>query len=116
MKNLIDVMKKVTEQFFDGVQFELLSIQAGSSREKDTEREIPFVRLEVEVPRDLKPYGRCRFNVKVPNGKVIVTQEQLEEDDDIYVVYFENLVISYIDSNNNVYFKADSYDVMKGSE
>lgn len=114
-KTILDVMKRQVEQVFVQELFELLSISTGVSKDAD-ERDVPFVRLEVEVPRDLKPFGRCRFSVKVPNGVQKVTQEKIDESEEIFLVSFENLTVSYIDNKGTVYWKADAYDIEKGDE
>lgn len=114
-RNILEVMKKQVAQAFAGRQFELLAISTGVSKDADTDQETPFVRLEVEVPRDLNnPYSKCRFTIKSINGIEIVTQEEIDEGDCIYYVSFEDLVISYIDNKGNVYFRADSYEIEKG--
>lgn len=111
MRSILQIMKQQVEQAFVMEQFELLAVSTGVSKEAETEKEIPFLRFEVEVPKDIKPFGRTRFSVKVvSNEPLSITQEQIDEGE-IYLIAFTNLVISYIDTKGIVYFRADTYEI-----
>lgn len=116
MKTIIEVLKQEVAKKFEQEQFEVLSVSTGVSKDAENERDTPFVRLEVEVPRDLKPFGRCRFSVKIMNATAKVSQQLIDEGDSIYLASFSNLVLSYIDQKMNVYFRADSYNIEKGED
>lgn len=113
MKKIIDIMKAQTIAVFEGEQFELLAIGSGKTTDNDSGNETSFVRLEAEVPKNLKPYSRCRFTVKILNGVQKITQEEIDAGDTVFLVAFYDLDISYIDSKGNVYFRASNYEIEK---
>lgn len=111
-KKILDVMKSNTVDALESLQHVLLSIEKGDSVNEKTGEVSNFVRCEAEVPRGYGAFSRCRFSVKIPDGKIKVEAEKLDEDD--YSVIFSGLLVSYIDNNGNVYFRAEDYEVKKG--
>ena len=63
------------------------------------------------LPKGANPFARCRFSVKIPDEKLKLSEEELENDD--FLVVFQGLSVSYIDSKGTVYFRAESYVVKK---
>lgn len=114
MKRLYQVMKKQTEKALEGMQLELLSLSEGETTDKESRKTQKFIRCEAEVPRGSGAFARCRFSVKIPNGKLKITEEELETNG--FIVLFQGLEISFIDSKGTVYFRAESYAIKKESE
>lgn len=110
-KTMYDAMKKGVEKTLEGVPLELVSISEGESTNEQTGEISRFIRVEVEVPKGFDDLSKCRFQVKVPDGKLKVTEMQLDEDE--YTAKFSGLAISYIDNRGTVYFKSDDYNVAK---
>lgn len=110
-KTLYDAMKKTVERTLEGVPLEIVSISNGESVNEETGEVSKFVRVEVEVPKGFDDLSKCRFQVKIPDGKLKVTETQLEEEE--FTAKFSGLVITYIDNRGTVYFKADDYLVAK---
>lgn len=110
-KTLYDAMKKTVVRTLEGVPLEIVSISNGESVNDETGEISKFIRVEVEVPKGFDDLSKCRFQVKIPDGKLKVTETQLEEDE--YSAKFSELAISYIDNRGTVYFKADDYTVVK---
>lgn len=114
MNQLYEGMKECFLQKLETAGSELVAL-AEESREKKSEEGSStgtekFVRVTAEIPRGNGSLSRCRFDVKVPDGIVKLSPQQLNEG--IYEVAFENLVISFIDSARNmVYFRADDYSI-----
>lgn len=102
---------RYAERTLNGKFLELLAISSGESTDPETGTVTPFVRLEVEVPRGNGDFSRCRFSVKVPNRKKLVSNTSLETDN--FLVSFKCLEISYIDDRKNVYFRAEDYTIKK---
>lgn len=68
------------------------------------------MKVTVEVPKGNGPLSRLRFDVKIPDGQLKVTEEELAEK--TFAVSFVDLKISYIDSSNRrVYFRASDYSL-----
>ncbi|MCH5259539.1 MAG: hypothetical protein J1F18_07295 [Lachnospiraceae bacterium] len=110
-KTLYDAMKKTVERTLEGVPLEIVSISNGESVNEETGEVSKFVRVEVEVPKGFDDLSKCRFQVKIPDGKLKVTETQLEEDE--YIAKFSGLAITYVDNRGTVYFKSDDYNVAK---
>lgn len=110
-KSVYEIMKKQTEKALEGMQLELLSLSEGETTDKENGQIQRFVRCEAEVPKGANPFARCRFSVKIPDEKLKLSEEELENDD--FLVVFQGLSVSYIDSKGTVYFRAESYVVKK---
>lgn len=111
-KNILDVMKLSTAKTLNGLQLDLISLEAGNTVDKETGERTDFVRVDVEVAKRNGLFSRCQFSVKIPDTtKLKVSVEELETSE--YQAFFTDLSISYIDTKGNVYFKASSYDVEK---
>ena len=108
-KTVLDAMKADLISIFEALFFLLLSITEGETVNKETGEVNRFVRLEVEVPRGYGALSRCRFTVKIPDGKPRVDIDDLDTND--YVVRFDGLNISYIDAKGTVYFRADDCEI-----
>ena len=108
-KSVLDAMKKYVEVTLDSTPLDLLVIGTASSTDESTGEVCNFIQLIVEVPRGYEALSRCQFKVKIPNGVLKLTNKEL--DDSEYFVTFKDLVISYVDSKGNVYFRASDYDV-----
>ncbi len=109
--SIYESMKHYVEHTLSGKWLDLLSISEGESTNKETGDAKKFIRLEVEVPKGLGNFSRCRFKVKVPEAKLLVSSESLAKSD--FQVAFKGLTISYIDDRKTVYFRADEYQVKK---
>mgnify|MGYP004466872751 CR=1 FL=1 len=110
----IETMKDVFLNELKKFQFDLIAISDVAKDRKNDAGEVTgkerFVKLTVEVPRGNGGFSRLRFDVKVPEGTVKITQTELECTD--YTVELENLTISFLDTTHGrVYFRADDYVV-----
>lgn len=110
-RTIFNAMKEKVENALNNIKLDLLSLDEGESTNKETGEVSHFLRMEAEVPKGYDELSRCRFNVKILNGKRKISDEELDEND--YSVIFEGLQISYIDNKGNVYFRADDYTVKK---
>lgn len=110
-KTVYSVMIRSAEKALDGTPMELISIEEGQTVNKETGEVSKFVRADGEVPRGSGEYSKIQISVKIPDGKLLIKEEDMEKND--YIVIFHGLKISYIDNNKNVYFRADSYDIEK---
>uniref|UniRef100_UPI003FEE2FCD hypothetical protein n=1 Tax=Roseburia sp. TaxID=2049040 RepID=UPI003FEE2FCD len=108
-KTIYSAMKNYVETTLSDVPNDLISISSETSVDKETGETSSFIRIEAEVQKGYDALSRCRFSVKIPNAPLKITENQLSETD--YVVTFKNLQISFIDSRNNVYFRAEDYAV-----
>lgn len=108
-KTIYSAMKNYVETTLSDVPNDLISISSETSVDKETGETSSFIRIEAEVQKGYDALARCRFSVKIPNAPLKITENQLSETD--YVVTFKNLQISFIDSRNNVYFRAEDYAV-----
>lgn len=116
-RTILEAMKRNTEYTLSGWSYELIGVSEGVN--EDDEKKTTFLRFEVEVGKDFpeKLYRRLRFSVKVIGvGSTKVTQEQLDENDSIYYIAFNNLTISYIDQHGTVYFRADAFEIKEGDD
>ena len=105
-KSIYSVMIRSAEKALNEIPLELLSIEECQTVNKESGEVSKFIRADGEVPRGSGEYSKIQISVKIPDGKLLI-----KEDD--YIVIFHGLKISYIDSNKNVYFKADSYSIKK---
>lgn len=110
-KTIFSALKRYAEKALTGKPLELLTISDGESTDAETGTIVPYIRLEVEVPRNSGEFSRCRFSVKVPNGKKLIENDALNTTD--YLVVFKCIEISYIDDHENVYFRAEDYTLKK---
>lgn len=110
-KIIHDALTRYAERRLDEKLLELLTIEQCEVTNKENGEVSKFIKLEVEVPRGYDEFSRCRFAVKVPDGKLLVTNESLENTD--FLVAFKGLTISYMDGSKNVYFRADDYTIKK---
>ena len=108
-KTIYEAMKTHVETTLNGLTAELISIGEDTSTDKETGEITSFIKAEAEVPRGHDAFSRCRFTVKIIDGKLKVTETQLLETD--YFVKFKGLEISYIDTKVNFYFRASDYEV-----
>lgn len=108
-KNMFEAMKAYAETTLNNVPTDLISIAAETSVDKETGEVTNCVKVEAEVPKGYDALSRCRFIVKIIGAPLTVTEKQLEDND--YNIIFSNLKVTYVDAKNNVYFKADSYEV-----
>lgn len=110
-RSIIEAMKADLIETLEGLPVELLGVNTGTDVKKETGENTAFVKCEVEIPKGHGKLSRCRFTCKILGGQVKVSEEQLAETE--YVVTFQNLMVSYIDSNGTVYFRADDYTIQK---
>lgn len=108
-RNIFDAMKSMVASTLNDAPMELLAISQDSSTDEETGEVKEFIRVEAEVPRGYDSLSRCRFTVKIPNAPLRIEENKLEDAD--YHIKFQGLIISYIDENRNVYFRADNYEV-----
>lgn len=113
-RTIYEQMKKNVEKELEGMALELLSLSEGKTEDKETGEIQRFVRCEAEVPKGAGAFARCRFTVKIPDGKLKLAEKELEEAD--FLVVFQGLSVSYIDTKGAVYFRAESYAVKKEGE
>lgn len=119
MHNLYLVMLETFAQELQSLPFEVLSSELQikeiiDGEGKSTGMTDTFLRLEVEVPRGNGILSRCRFAVKIPDGREEFTPDDL--NDGIFVT-FDGLTISYVDSSRRVvYFKANDYTILQEGE
>lgn len=112
MRNILEAWKRSTENMLEGTPLDLIAQSAKESTNDETGEVSKYVRLDVEVPRGYDELSRCRFSVKIPNGKLQITDKELEEA--YYTVTFQGLSVSYVDTTKGVvYFRAVSYAVKK---
>lgn len=111
MVSFLDAMKKQVIGTLANKYSDLLSQSVGQSVNKETGEVSDFLRVEFEVRKGNGELSRCRGTVKIPNGKMKITDEELNKNE--YAVSFEGLEISFIDNKGNVYFRADDYTVKK---
>ena len=105
--NIYEAMKNALLKAISQVDLEVVSVRSDEREKKDKEGDgievEKFIKIGVEVPRK-------RFDVKIVDGALNVTQSDVDEN--VYMVKFTNLSISYVDSGRQeVYFKADGYEM-----
>lgn len=110
-RTIYDTLVRYAKQSLNGRFLELLSVSEGEAVDKDTGEHTDFIRYEVEVPRGSGEFARCRFSVKIPNGKRMISCESLENAD--FLISFKDLEITYIDNRKNVYFRASDCNIKK---
>ena len=111
MKRIIEAMKSQTLDTINRASPHIISNTAGETKNSETGEIVPHVKVEAEIPRGHGKYSLCRIAVKIPNGKILATEEELDSND--FLVSFTNLEITYIDDRGNVYFRADNYAIRK---
>ena len=115
MANSYELMKRSFLQQVKAVSLELISVSEEKRDKRDPQSGAivgaeEFVKVTAEVPRGNGLLSRLRFDVKIPGGRLKITEEQI--DVGVFEVVFKNLEISYIDSGRNqLYFRANDYDV-----
>lgn len=113
MALLYDRMKEGLLRKLNGFSFELVDmIDKTRDRENEDGSKIQeqFVQVQVEIPRGNGDFSRSRFVVKIPNGMIRVSREDIAEK--ILYISFDGLDITYIDPvRKEVYFKADDYAI-----
>ena len=109
MKRIFDVMKDEVSSKFEAQELDLLSVSDGTDTDKETGEITKYTRFEVEVPRGFSGYSRCRFTVKVPNMSSKVTNDDLAKKE--YSIFFNGLLVSYISSRGDVYFRAEDFNI-----
>lgn len=108
---LFEAMKESTVRILENAELELVSISEGQKKNEDTGEVTPFKRYEVEVEKGYEDFSRCRFTVKIENGKTIITEKEMREA--YYQIKFSDLEISYISERGIVYFRASNATVKK---
>ena len=115
MNDLYSSMKAIFLRQMEAAPLELVSLSEEKREKRDSQNKTSigmenFVRVSVEVPRGNGILSRLRFDVKIPDGQLKVTEEELAEKK--FAVSFVDLKISYIDSSNRrVYFRASDYSL-----
>ena len=107
-KNLFDAMCREFIQNFSGAKFTLVSIEERVKNEDNGGKKMG-TRCFVEIPRGFGIYSRKRFAVTVWDTVPPVTQDILDDAD--FTVTFDNLAVTFIDSNRELYFGASSLKV-----
>ena len=107
--NIYEAMKTTVLNAITQVDLEVVSVRSDEREKKDKDGngiEVEkFIKIGVEVPRGNGELSRKRFDVKIVDGVLNVTQSDVDEK-------FTNLSISYVDSGRQeVYFKADGYEM-----
>lgn len=108
---VLDAMKKNAVKVLENAELDLVSVLEGQKKNEETGEIVPFKRYEVEVEKGYEEFSRCRFTVKIENGKTIITEKNLEED--YYRISFKGLEVSYISDKGVVYFRASDATVEK---
>lgn len=110
-KSMLEVMKKMILRELNGVPLIVILVSIVESKNQETNAVTVSIRFDVEVPKGHDEASRCRFSVKVTGNKLPIAEEELDNND--FYVTFENLGITYIDAQGNVYFRADSFTLHK---
>lgn len=113
-KKIVDLMKAEFVKNISSAELELIGGDLQENRKRDAEGKETgdverFVRIEVEVRKGNGSLSRLQISVKIPNGELKFKEEDLEKTE--YLVFFEELEISFIDSKGNAYFRAKDYYV-----
>lgn len=111
MKTIFDAMKENVAKYLSDIPHELLAVSSGESIDKETGNAVPFQRYEAEVPKGFDEFSRCRFTVKVMNGKILVTEKELKENE--YTIVFGGLEVSYVSEKGVVFFRATEVKIQK---
>ncbi len=112
MKKLSDVIKKEVGKTINVLPLELLSLDYCETTDEKTGDKKQYVKAGVEVAKGSGEFSRCQFSVKIPNTTILKVQNSDLQNSD-YQIFFTDLEVSYIDSQNNFYFRAADYDVEK---
>ena len=108
-----ELMKQFFRQKLEETDLEALSVSEEERERKDPQSNATlgvdgFVKVTAEVPKGNGRLSRLRFDVKIPDGRLKVTEEELAEK--TFAVSFVDLEISFIDtSRRQIYFKAADY-------
>lgn len=111
MITLFDAMKKDVVKTIENAELDLIDVSDGQKKDEETGEIIPFWRYEVEIQKGYEEFSRCRFTVKIENGKTIITKRELMEN--YYTISFEGLEVSYVSEKGIVYFRASGAKVKK---
>lgn len=111
----IEILKRELLSNLSNLTIELIGISENSFSKKDengaiTSEKQDFIKVECEVQRNQGAYSRIRFSVKVPDGRMKVNPEDLENE---LLVKFDDLSVSFIDNRGNIYFRASDYTVIE---
>lgn len=109
MRTLYNVMIERFAEDLSSVAFEVISIEPKVTI-KDDGTQSKYVRISVEIPKGNDSLSRCRLAVKIPDGNMKFTNDEIDKKD--IAINFKNLCVSYIDEKHNMYFKADDYTVV----
>ena len=113
MRNVYGVMGQLLLHQLEETDLEALSVSEEERERKDPQSNATlgvdgFVKVTAEVPKGNGLLSRLRFDVKIPDGRLKVTEEELAEK--TFAVSFVDLEISFIDtSRRQIYFKAADY-------
>ena len=112
--SIYEAMKTTVLNAITQVDLEVVSVRSDEREKKDKDGngiEVEkFIKIGVEVPRGNGELSRKRFDVKIVDGVLNVTQSDVDEN--VYMVKVTKLSISYVDSGRQeVYFKADGYEM-----
>jgi len=103
---IYEAMKSLLVNELGDANLELIGLE--QKQHKDNEGVVTdYVLCHCQVPKGRGKISNCQFSVKIVDGRMKVQAEKLEETE--YSVSFTNLIVSYVDAKNNVYFKADDY-------
>lgn len=108
---VLEAMKRNALKVLENAELDLVGVSEGQKKDEETGNVTPFKRYEVEVQKGYEEFSRCRFTVKVENGKTIISEKDLEEA--YYQISFKDLEISYISDKGIVYFRASDASVKK---
>lgn len=113
-KKILDLMKAEFVKNISSAELELIGGDLQENRKRDAEGKETgdverFVRIEVEVRKGNGSLSRLQISVKIPNGELKFKEEDLEKTE--YLVFFDELEISFIDAKGNAYFRAKDYYV-----
>lgn len=113
---LFDIMTRSICRRIEEVETEVINVEAGETPLKDAEGKDTglvehYIKLTVEIPKDVEELSRLRIAVKVPKGELKFNPEWIHSCG--VHVRFSDLSISFIDGRKTVYFKATDYDVIE---
>ena len=108
VKPIFGIMKQEAAAAINAARLELLGLEEKEKKNEDG-TVTKCVQVTCEVAKKSGVYSRCQFSVKIEGARMKLKPEQLDETD--YIVIFDDLEISYIDTKGNVYFRASNYDV-----
>lgn len=110
--NIYMAIKGIIAEMLEGIEFELLGLEEGEKVDSSTGEIQKQLKVHVEIPRGYdKRFSKSQIVVKIPKGRMKIKPELIDEE--MPIVRFDNLAISYIDGKSNVYFVADDYEIVK---